>query len=286
LIGFDELNETAAPPDGAAVFFFCSAAKRIRLANGLGGLIMQLSFSDQRSFWRRAVLTNNISLPQRIDDAIAQYAMLKHPFYQLWSEGKLDRTVLQEYAKQYYAHVRAFPTYVSAVHSQCNDLELRQLLLENLIEEERGPENHPELWLRFAEGMGVSRDEVRDAALLPSTSASVATFKNLTANNDFRLGVAALYAYESQIPEVATTKRAGLKEFYSVEDARSTSFFTVHETADVIHRQSEIKVLCDTCDTDETQDAVVAAAGRASQALWDFLSGVQSAYASSAAAAN
>lgn len=231
-------------------------------------------------------MANNNSLQRRIDDAVSEYAMLKHPFYKLWSEGKLDQTVLQEYAKQYYAHVRAFPTYVSAVHSKCDDLELRQLLLENLIEEERGTENHPELWLRFAEGMGVAREEVKEAALLPSTTESVATFKKLTADNDFRQGVAALYAYESQIPEVATTKRAGLKEFYGVEDAHSTSFFVVHETADVIHRQSEIKVLCDTCDTDEAQDAVVTAARRASQALWDFLTGVQSAYASSAAAAN
>jgi pyrroloquinoline-quinone synthase len=241
---------------------------------------------NQPNFGGEAVLTQNISLQRRIDDAIAQHAMLKHPFYQLWSEGKLDQSVLQEYAKQYYAHVRAFPTYVSAVHSQCNDLELRQLLLENLIEEERGPENHPELWLRFAEGMGVSRDEVKAAALLPATTESVATFKNLTRSDDYRLGVAALYAYESQIPEVASTKRAGLKEFYGVEDARSTSFFTVHESADVIHRQTEISVLCDTCDTDESQDSVVAAASRAAEALWDFLTGVQTAYASAAVAAN
>jgi len=212
--------------------------------------------------------------------------MLKHPFYQMWSEGKLDQTVLQDYAKQYYAHVRAFPTYVSAVHSHCDDLELRQLLLENLIEEERGPENHPELWLRFGEGLGVARDEVKNASLLPSTTASVATLKSLTTSDDFRLGIAALYAYESQIPEVASTKRAGLKEFYGIEDARSTSFFTVHESADVIHRQSEIKALCDTCDTDESRDAVVAAASRGAQALWDFLTGVQTAYTKVAAAAN
>ena len=46
--------------------------------------------------------------------AVMHHSMLKHPFYVAWSEGKLSREVLQEYAKQYYAHVRAFPTYVSA----------------------------------------------------------------------------------------------------------------------------------------------------------------------------
>ena len=69
-----------------------------------------------------------------IDEAIGEYAMLSHPFYQLWADGNLTKAMLAEYARQYYAHVTAFPTYVSAVHSRCDDLEVRQLLLENLIE--------------------------------------------------------------------------------------------------------------------------------------------------------
>jgi pyrroloquinoline-quinone synthase len=88
--------------------------------------------------------------------AVMQHSMLKHPFYVAWSEGKLTKSVLQQYAKQYYAHVRAFPTYVSAVHSHCDNFETRQLLLENLVEEEQGADNHPELWLRFAESFGGS----------------------------------------------------------------------------------------------------------------------------------
>jgi pyrroloquinoline quinone (PQQ) biosynthesis protein C len=33
-------------------------------------------------------------------------------------------------------------------------------LLENLIKEERGAENYPELWLRFAETLGIARETV------------------------------------------------------------------------------------------------------------------------------
>ena len=83
-----------------------------------------------------------------------EYSMLKHPFYVAWTEGKLSKAVLAEYAKQYYAHVRAFPTYVSGVHSRCDDISVRQQLLENLIEEERGEENHPELVAAFCRRPG------------------------------------------------------------------------------------------------------------------------------------
>src|SRR5688500_4980426 len=169
-------------------------------------------------------------------EAVMEYSMLKHPFYVAWTEGKLSKAVLAEYAKQYYAHVSAFPTYVSAVHSRCEDLSIRQELLENLIEEERGDENHPELWLRFAESLGVAREEAKAAELLPATKDSVSRLQSLTRSEDYREGLAALLAYESQIPEVALTKRQGLKSFYGIADERAVSFFRVHESIDALHQ--------------------------------------------------
>ena len=210
--------------------------------------------------------------------AVMRHSMLKHPFYVAWSEGKLSREVLQEYAKQYYAHVRAFPTYVSAVHSHCDDLETRQMLLENLIEEEQGTENHPELWLRFAESLEVTRDEVRNAELLPQTRASVARLKQLTQSEDYREGLAALYAYESQIPDVAKTKRAGLKDFYGIADERGVSFFRVHESIDLLHKEVEQRILANECSKPEDKERVIKAASAGAQALWSFLDGVTEAY--------
>jgi pyrroloquinoline-quinone synthase len=43
-------------------------------------------------------------------------------------------------------------------------------LLDNLIEEEKGSENHPELWLRFAEGLGFDRDSVESSKMEHSES--------------------------------------------------------------------------------------------------------------------
>lgn len=210
--------------------------------------------------------------------AVMEYSMLKHPFYVAWTEGKLSKATLAEYAKQYYAHVRAFPTYVSAVHSRCDDVTLRQELLENLIEEERGTENHPELWLRFAESLGATRDEVKSAELLSSTKQSVARLKSLTQSHDYRDGLAALYAYESQIPEVARTKREGLKSFYGIEDERAVSFFRVHEDIDVLHQEVEKQILSDKCQSMEDQRTAIDAARESAKALWSFLDGVCEAY--------
>jgi pyrroloquinoline-quinone synthase len=224
------------------------------------------------------VVTARSSFETALREAVMEFSMLKHPFYVAWTEGKLSKEILAEYAKQYYAHVRAFPTYVSAVHSGCDDVAIRQELLENLIEEERGEENHPELWLRFAEGLGVAREDVKTASLLKSTEDSVARIKSLTRSDDYREGLAALFAYETQIPQVARTKREGLKSFYEIVDERAVSFFRVHEGIDVLHQQVESQILEEQCETSEAQDAAINAARESAKALWMFLDGVYDAY--------
>ena len=64
-----------------------------------------------------------------------EYHLLKHPFYKSWNEGKLTRKIIKDYAEQYYQHVKAFPRYISAAHSLCEDIEKRKILLENLQDE-------------------------------------------------------------------------------------------------------------------------------------------------------
>lgn len=109
---------------------------------------------------RRSTIITQQQFLEQLNSILDQNHLQKHPFYQMWNEGKLDLAMLQEYAQEYYLQVHNFPTYVSATHAACDDIKIRQMLLENLIEEERGTANHPELWLRFAEGLGLDRNAV------------------------------------------------------------------------------------------------------------------------------
>ena len=217
------------------------------------------------------------SFVKALDATIARHAMLSHPFYKAWSEGRLDLDTLRRYARQYFAQVKAFPTYVSGVHASTEDLELRRELLENLIEEERGEDNHPELWTRFAEGLGVTREELDSTELLDSTKSSVEALRSLTRSDTIE-GLAALYAYESQIPQVANTKRAGLSEFYGIDDQRTVEFFKVHEHYDVAHSASERDALARLCPDGARQQRALDAAETGARALWGFLDGVSAAY--------
>ena len=206
-----------------------------------------------------------------LDSMVFERSLLKHPFYQAWTAGTLSIERLQNYAVEYYPHVAAFPRYLSAIHSRCADIVTRQALLENLIEEERGVKNHPELWLRFAEAIGVSRERVLDSTTSASSTGLVREFTHLAESGHVASGLAALYTYESQIPAVATAKIDGLKRFYGVTNKRGLSFFAVHEKADVLHARTGAELIERHCTSDRDRELAVEAADRALGALWSLL---------------
>ena len=71
----------------------------------------------------------------KVDNLIEKHHLLNHSFYKAWSAGELPKETIREYAAQYFQHVSLFPRYLSAIHSNCDDIKTRQLLLENLNEE-------------------------------------------------------------------------------------------------------------------------------------------------------
>ena len=210
---------------------------------------------------------------EAIDARIAQRGLLQHPFYQSWTRGELTLPILQDYAKQYYQHVAAFPTYLSAVHSHTADLSTRKHILANLVDEEAGEPNHPELWLRFSEGLGAGRDEVRNTEPRAETKNLVGTFQSICRDRSTAEGLAALYAYESQIPAVSESKIAGLREFYGIEETGTLSYFQVHIQADKEHAAVERRLL-ERNITEDNQAAVTEAVDESLDALWEMLSGI------------
>jgi len=209
----------------------------------------------------------------KIDNDIAEKHLLKHPFYLAWTRGELSNEALADYARQYYHHVAAFPTYLSAVHARCDDPATRKQLLNNLIDEEAGSPNHPELWLKFAEGLGVSDVDVRNAAKEPETKNLIDTFRSVCRDGSTAEGLAALYAYESQIPAICESKIEGLKKHYGFSDPERYRYFSVHIEADREHSAAERKMLSAYIDKHDFE-TVKASVNCVLDALREMLSGV------------
>ena len=218
---------------------------------------------------------------QELNKRLDQYHLLNHPFYKSWNEGKLTREIIKDYAEQYYQHVKAFPRYISATHSICEDIEKRKILLENLQDEENPSADHPKLWKNFALAMGADAEKIEDVKREWFTNDMIENFFH-QARKSYAEGLASLYTYERQIPEIAETKIRGLKNFYGVTSKEGLEFFEAHKAADVIHRK-ECEKLLDAL-TEEEKVKAEKASMLTARYLWNFLSGMSTKHKIQAAA--
>ena len=209
----------------------------------------------------------------QIDNDIEAKHLLKHPFYLAWTRGELSTEALADYARQYYQHVAAFPTYLSAIHANCADQSTRKQVLRNLIDEEAGSPNHPELWLNFAEGLGISARDAQNAEKWPETKNLIDTFRSVCREGSTAEGLAALYSYESQIPAICESKIDGLKKHYGFVDPKNYEYFSVHIEADREHSAVEQSLLREYIGC-QNFESVRASVNRVLDALWEILSGV------------
>ncbi len=142
-----------------------------------------------------------------------------------------------------------------------------------MIDEEAGSPNHPQLWLQFAEGLGIAASDVRKSEKWAETKNLVDTFRSVCRDGSTAEGLAALYAYESQIPAICESKIDGLKKHYSVSDPNHYEYFSVHIEADREHSAGEQKLLGMHAHK-QNFESVRASVDRVLDALWEMLSGV------------
>jgi pyrroloquinoline-quinone synthase len=218
---------------------------------------------------------------QELEARIAKYDLLCHPFYRAWSAGELTREDLREYALDYYQHVQAFPTYLAAFALRLNEGELRRAVLANMRDEQGGEgssgekaESHSDMWLDFAEGMGAARAGFGHKAV-PEVRWLISHFSDVANEGTPDEALAAFYAYESQVPRIATEKDRGLRESYGA-DEQTTRYFTLHATADVYHANVWKEQLTKRVEANpETAEKALTAAEAAAKALWTALDGIE-----------
>ncbi|HTZ82364.1 MAG TPA: iron-containing redox enzyme family protein [Candidatus Acidoferrales bacterium] len=216
---------------------------------------------------------------EQLEARIAKYDMLDHPFYKAWSAGRLTHDDLREYAQDYFHHVRAFPSYLAALGLRLEDGELRRAILANMCDEKgsdrqgRDAVPHSDLWLDFAEGMGSSRN-LEWHSPVPEIRELIRYFHKVSSDGTPEEALAAFYAYESQVPRIATDKERGLREIYGADD-KTCGYFSLHAAINQDHskiwrRQLEQRIALHP----ELSNAALDAAENTARMLWKALDGI------------
>jgi pyrroloquinoline-quinone synthase len=147
----------------------------------------------------------------------------------MWSEGKLTIDHLQGYSKEYFQLVKIVPKFVESIAEATGSPDI---ITNNAREEAE----HVELWVRFATALGVSKSDLIGYGGSEKTNQAVANLMAL-ANLTSEEAVAAMYAYEMELPKISRSKIDGLKKLYGKDSEDATKYFEIHEEADVRHAQ-------------------------------------------------
>ena len=177
-----------------------------------------------------------MNLIQKIDQIIEERSLLKHPFYEMWSDGKLTQESLAGYSKEYFQLVKAVPEFMTPIIEKAPNSVITELT-ENQQEES----DHIKPWISFAGELGVSNDELISYSGLDKTKKAVSDLSELMTTFDG--GACAMYAFEKEIPKISQTKLDGLSEVYQITNDNATEYFKLHTEADIRHTASWRNIL-------------------------------------------
>ena len=172
-----------------------------------------------------------MNIIKKIDEMIETRSLLKHPFYQMWSDGKLSQDTLAGYSKEYFQLVKAVPSFMTPIIEKAPDSAISELIANQQEESD-----HVKLWIDFAGEIGVSEGELIQYTGLTKTRKAVSDLNELM--NTYEGGACAMYAFEKEIPKISQTKLDGLAKFYGITSDEATEYFKLHTEADIRHSAS------------------------------------------------
>ncbi len=176
------------------------------------------------------------SLIQKIDEMIEERSLLKHKFYQMWSDGKLTLDSLTGYSKEYFQLVKAVPGFMTPIIEKAPGTVVSELT-GNQLEEIQ----HIKLWIGFSHALGIPENELKEYDGLEKTKQAVSKLTSLM--NTYEGGTCAMYAFEKEIPKISQIKLDGLADFYGITSDEATEYFKQHTEADIRHGASWRKIL-------------------------------------------
>ncbi len=163
-----------------------------------------------------------------IDEMIEERSLLKHPFYQMWSDGELSHESLAGYSQEYFQLVQAIPQFMTPIIEQAPESIVKELVHNRQEESE-----HIQPWINFADCLGISQQELEQYPGLIKTQQAVSQLKSLM--SDYASGSCAMYAFEKEIPKISQVKLEGLARFYGITTGGAIEYFKLHTEADIRH---------------------------------------------------
>ncbi len=163
---------------------------------------------------------------------------VNHPFVKAVCAGKATMDEIRRWALQDYQFRRAVPRIAMLRYLACTDPEFALRLYEVVEEETRGllpgSAGHADMFLEFADAIGLSEHDLDTVELRPATAAHLYFAELIIHTQPWFVMMAGQIGAEGTFPPAMAAMGKGLIENYNLPREK-VRFFTVHVDADEDH---------------------------------------------------
>ena len=226
-----------------------------------------------------------MSASESIDSFIeAQRALMvsskawDNSFFQLATELRRSSVpakteVLQIVCNQYLYFTENFPDILCSLAARTRDNEIRALLI-SILYSELGGENyaraHPRLFRDCMKSVQLEIPKAYTNILTPSTTKLVRELRELYAERPINIAIGAQFMLEAQ----ADNMLRRLKELFHFPLTVDDTFFTAHETDEILHDEAMQRVLIRLSKTESSRRQIAGGCKICLQLFGDFWEGV------------
>lgn len=185
----------------------------------------------------------------------------RHPFHLRLHEGRLGKDELRLWAANRWYYQRAIPRKDAAILANCPDVEVRRVWRERIVwHDGRAPgEGGAENWLRLAEAVGLTREEVLDERhVVPGTRFAVDAYVTFARTRPWVEAVASGLT-EMFSRGLMARRVADMREHYPWIAEEGLAYFTDRLRVVADEGRSTVDIVVRHCRTREQQEAAVAA---------------------------
>ena len=157
------------------------------------------------------------------------------------------------YSKEYFQLVKIVPSLVENA-LKTNKEKKYQNFIQNTLEDER---QHIEPWTKFSSSLNVDTNELLNYSGDVLTKQAIDDLIKIS-ESSFEEAVAALYAFEKELPKISETKLNDLVKFYGITDNESNEYFIIHKEIDIYHSKIWENIIKES--TDDKKEKMLSAA--------------------------
>jgi pyrroloquinoline-quinone synthase len=204
----------------------------------------------------------------------------RHPFHRKMNEGALSHRQVQGWVANRFYYQENLPLKDAAILANCPHREVRRRWIRRILDHDGtvDGEGGIEAWLRLAEAVGLTRDEVQDERhVVPGVRFAVDAYVNFSRTRPWVEAVASSLT-ELFAPDLMAERLAAFERHYPWIDPQGLAYFRARLTQAPRDSEHALQVVLEHCRTPDEQAAAVAALSFKCDVLWSMLDAIDRTY--------